>query len=133
LIYLKAKTFLEAAYIIAASPEVDFYSTSIHFGNSQNRRQLNTRIKSPSKGPEHFNQLYSQREKHNGQPIEIKDLSLPLPFPSDALLRQHNLDLTIISHHTDPITIYADEFSPTLMLTCGAFVITSLTNGSEFK
>ncbi len=46
-------------------------------------------MKPPPEGPEHLNQLYSHREKDNGQPFEIKDLSFPLPFPNDALLRQH--------------------------------------------
>ena len=44
-----------------------------------------------------------------------------------------NLNLTIISHHPDPINIYADDLSHTTMLKCGAFIITSLTNGCEIK
>ena len=43
------------------------------------------------------------------------------------------LNLTIISHHPEPITIYADDLSPALMLTCGAFIIMTLTDGCEVK
>jgi len=60
-------------------------------------------------------------------------LSLSPTTHSYANMQAPNLNLTRISHHTDPITIYADELSPTLMLTCGACIISSLTNGSEFK
>ncbi|KAJ9655085.1 hypothetical protein H2201_008883 [Coniosporium apollinis] len=44
-----------------------------------------------------------------------------------------NLTLTITSHHPDPITIYAEDLSPKLMLTCGALTITDLTTGSEVR
>lgn len=44
-----------------------------------------------------------------------------------------NLNLTITSHHRDPITIYADDLSPNLMLTCGALIITDLTTGCEVR
>ena len=44
-----------------------------------------------------------------------------------------SLQLTVTSHHSNPITIYADDLSPKLMLTGGAFVITDLTNGTEVK
>lgn len=44
-----------------------------------------------------------------------------------------NLNLTITSHHPDPITIYADNLSPKLMLTCGALTITDLTTGCEVR
>ena len=43
------------------------------------------------------------------------------------------LNLIITSHHSDPITIYADDLSPSLMLACGAFTITCLTTGCEVK
>lgn len=44
-----------------------------------------------------------------------------------------NLNITITSHYPVPITIYADDLSPSLMLKCGAFIITSMTTGSEIK
>ncbi|MCJ1425511.1 hypothetical protein MMC29_003411 [Sticta canariensis] len=44
-----------------------------------------------------------------------------------------NLNLTITSHHPNPITIYTDDLSPSLMLRCGAFTITDLTTGSEVR
>lgn len=43
------------------------------------------------------------------------------------------LSLTLISHHPDPIAIYADDLSPTLMLKCGDFTITTLINGCDVK
>ncbi|KAK0514425.1 hypothetical protein JMJ35_003042 [Cladonia borealis] len=42
-----------------------------------------------------------------------------------------NLNLIITSHYSEPITIYADDLSPSLMLACGAFTITCLNNGCE--
>lgn len=39
------------------------------------------------------------------------------------------LTLTLTSHHSYPITIYADDLSPKLMLICGALTITDLTTG----
>ena len=44
-----------------------------------------------------------------------------------------SLHLTITSHHPHPITVYADDLAPTLMLTCGVFIITELTTGSTVK
>lgn len=44
-----------------------------------------------------------------------------------------SLNITITSQHPKPITIYADDLSPTLMLKCGAFIITDLTTGSEVR
>ena len=52
---------------------------------------------------------------------------------SYASFQAPNLNLTLTSHHADPITIYADDLSPALMLKCGAFTITALSNGSEVK
>lgn len=43
------------------------------------------------------------------------------------------LNLTLTSHHPDPITIYADDPSPPLMMKCGAFTMTSLINGCDVK
>ena len=43
------------------------------------------------------------------------------------------LRVTLISHHLSPITVYADDLSPALMLTCGAFTIDDLSNGTEVK
>lgn len=44
-------------------------------------------------------------------------------------LQAPNLNLKITSHHPNPITIYADDLSPNLMLICGALTITDLTTG----
>lgn len=44
-----------------------------------------------------------------------------------------DLNLEKISHHPDPVTVYADDLSPTLVLTCRAFIITAWTEGSEVK
>lgn len=44
-----------------------------------------------------------------------------------------NLNLTITSHHPDPITIYADNLSPKLMLISGALVITDLATGTKVR
>lgn len=44
-----------------------------------------------------------------------------------------NLNLTTTSHYLEPITIFADDLSPSLMLACGAFTITCLNNGCEIK
>lgn len=46
-----------------------------------------------------------------------------------SYLQAPNLNLKITSHHPDPITIYADDLSPNLMLICGALIITDLTTG----
>ena len=43
------------------------------------------------------------------------------------------LKLSIISHYSRPITIYADDLSPALMLKCGAFKLSSLTTGADVK
>lgn len=47
--------------------------------------------------------------------------------------RAPNLNLTITSHHPEPITIYADDLSPNLMLTCGSLTITDMTTGCEIR
>ena len=44
-----------------------------------------------------------------------------------------NLNLIVTSQHPEPITIYADDLSPSLMLVCGAFTITNLANGCEIE
>ncbi len=60
-------------------------------------------------------------------------LSVKPATHSFANPRAPTLNLTITSHHPDPITIYADDLSPKLMLTCGALTITDLTTGSEVR
>lgn len=52
---------------------------------------------------------------------------------SYANLQAPDLNLTLTSHYPDPITIHADDLSPTLMLKCGAFIITDLANGCDVK
>ena len=41
------------------------------------------------------------------------------------------LTLTLTSHHSSPITVYADDLCPHLILTCGALTITDLTTGGS--
>lgn len=60
-------------------------------------------------------------------------LSLSPMTHSYANSQAPKLNLAITSHHPVPITIYADDLSPRLMLTCGAFIITDLTTGSEVR
>lgn len=60
-------------------------------------------------------------------------LSISPATHSYASSQAPNLNLMITSQHSDPITIYTDDLSPSLMLTCGAFIITSLANGCEIK
>lgn len=67
------------------------------------------------------------------KPIISASLSLSPSTHSYAKSQAPNLNLTITSHHPDPLTIYADDLSPKLMLTCGAFSITDLTTGSEIR
>ena len=44
-----------------------------------------------------------------------------------------NLNVLLTSRYSDPITIYADDVSPALMLKCGALRITDLANGCEIQ
>lgn len=69
------------------------------------------------------------------EPHSIPNVSVSLSIDpathSSTDSQAPNLDLTMTSHHPDPITIYADDLSPSLMLSCGAFTMTDLTTGSE--
>ena len=67
------------------------------------------------------------------RPRITASISLSLTTHSYTSLEAPDLNLTVTSHHPDPITIYADDLSPALMLKCGALTITSLTNGCEVK
>lgn len=58
-------------------------------------------------------------------------LSIDPATHSFANSQAPNLNLTITSQHTDPITIYADNPSPKTILTCAALTMTDLTTGSE--
>lgn len=71
--------------------------------------------------------------ENQSKPKISASLSLFPTTHSYANLQAPDLNLTITSHHPDPITIYADDLSPALMLTCGAFVITALNSGSEVR
>lgn len=55
------------------------------------------------------------------------------PTHSSSDPQAPNLNITIISHHPEPITFYADNLDPKLMLQCGAFIITELSTGMEVK
>jgi len=67
------------------------------------------------------------------RPRVSASLSITPATLSVARSAASNLHLTITSHHPDPITIYADDLSPNLMLKCGAIVITSLSTGTEVQ
>ncbi|KAG8528664.1 uncharacterized protein KY384_006351 [Bacidia gigantensis] len=68
-----------------------------------------------------------------GPPLVSASLALNPRCHSYANYVAPSLILSIISHYDRPITIYADDLSPALMLKCGAFKIISLTSGAEFK
>ncbi|KAK2756848.1 hypothetical protein FQN53_008548 [Emmonsiellopsis sp. PD_33] len=58
-------------------------------------------------------------------------LSLSPPKHSFSSSQAPSLNLTLTSHHSEPITIYADNLSPSLMLTSSALTITDLSTGQE--
>ena len=70
---------------------------------------------------------------NQSKPIILASISITPATHSYANPQAPKLTLIITSQHSDPITIYADDLSPSLMLACGAFTITSLTNGCEIK
>ena len=72
-------------------------------------------------------------DNHQFRPIIAASISIIPETHSYASQQAPRLNLIITSQHPDPITIYADDLSPSLMLACGAFTITSLTNGCEIK
>ena len=67
------------------------------------------------------------------KPIVSISVSITPATHSYANQEAPNLNLIITSHYSEPITIYADDLSPRLMLACGAFTITCLNNGCEIK
>ena len=63
------------------------------------------------------------------QPKVSASLSLsPMVFSETSAPK---LSLSITSHHSTPITIYAEDLSPTIMLKCGVLSIISLTTGAK--
>lgn len=70
---------------------------------------------------------------NRSKPQITASLSLSPTTHSYANSQAPDLNLTLTSQYPDPITIYADNPSPTLMLKCGAFIIIDLANGCEVK
>lgn len=70
---------------------------------------------------------------NKSKPIISVSISITPATYSYADQQAPNLNLIVTSHYSEPITIYADDLSPSLMLACGAFTITSLANGCEIK
>lgn len=70
---------------------------------------------------------------NQSKPIISASISITPATHSFSNQQAPTLNLIITSQHSDPITIYADDLRPSLMLACGAFTITSLTNGCEIK
>ena len=70
---------------------------------------------------------------NRSQPKISASISISPTTSSFANPQALSLNLTILSDHSYPITIYADDSSPALMLKCGAFIITDLSTGSEVK
>ena len=70
---------------------------------------------------------------NQSKPIISVSISITPATYSYADQQAPNLNLIVTSQHSEPITIYADDLSPSLMLACGAFTITSLANGCEIK
>ncbi len=70
----------------------------------------------------------------NHSVLEISaSLSVDPAMHSFANSQAPNLNLTLTSQYPEPISIYADDVSPKLMLTCGALNITDATTGSEVR
>ena len=67
------------------------------------------------------------------KPIISVSISITPATHSYANQQAPKLSLIVTSQHSEPITIYADDLSPSLMLTCGAFTITSLTADCDIK
>ena len=64
--------------------------------------------------------------------ISVSIFIIPATY-SYANQQAPRLNLIVTSQHPEPITIYADDLSPSLMLACGAFTITSLANGCDIR
>lgn len=64
-------------------------------------------------------------------PLPKISISIRIDPSTHSFANPHppTLHLTTTSHHPSPITIYADDLSPKLMLNCGDFIITDLTTG----
>lgn len=67
------------------------------------------------------------------QPRVVASLSLEPTLHSFSSPRAPNLNLTLTLDHDKPITIYADDLAPSLMIACGAFTIYDLETGIEVK
>ena len=67
------------------------------------------------------------------QPKISASLSLEPTTHSFRSLQAPKLNLTLLLDYHEPITIYADDLSPSLMLTRGAFTIHYCSSGAEVK
>jgi hypothetical protein len=65
------------------------------------------------------------------QPRISVSFALDPPYHSFNNDTAPNLIVTLTSQHHKPITIYADDLSPDLMLSCGAFRIVDLATGTD--
>lgn len=70
---------------------------------------------------------------NQSKPIISVSISIAPATYSYTNQQAPKLNLIVTSQHPEPITIYADDLSPSLMLACGAFTITNLANGCEIK
>lgn len=82
-----------------------------------------------------INLNHNERKIMDNQPKPIISVSISITPVTHSYANQQapKLNLIITSQNPEPITIYADDLSPSLMLACGAFIITSLANGCEIK
>jgi hypothetical protein len=60
-------------------------------------------------------------------------ISLEPTTHSFSCLQAPKLNLTLLLDYPTPITIYADDLSPSLMVTCGAFTIHYCSSGAEVR
>lgn len=67
------------------------------------------------------------------QPKISASLSLDPTTHSFSSSQAPKLNLTLLLDYHEPITIYADDLSPSLMVTCGAFTIHYCSSGAEVK
>ena len=71
----------------------------------------------------------SKHENSDSIPKITATISLDPLQHSFSSSKAPTLHLNLTSHHTSPITIYADDISPSLMLAYGALEITDLATG----
>lgn len=79
--------------------------------------------------------IHDQGNKMGNHPMPKISASIRIDPETHSFTKSQapNLNLTITSHHADAITIYADDLSPKLMITCGALKIIDLANGTDIR